>query len=134
MKKLKVVVEKTNTGYSAFLPDVPGIASVGDTFEELRDNIKEAIDLYMEVTKEYGDEIPAALLGEYSLEFKFDIQAFMEWMSKVMSQRGLSEVATINESLLSQYAHGKRKPGPKQLKRIETALHRFADDLHAISF
>lgn len=134
MKKLKVIVEKTNTGYSAYLPDVPGIASVGDTFSELRENIKEAIDLFLDVSKEYGDKIPTILQGEYSLEFKFDIEAFMEWMSKVMSQRGLAEVASINESLLSQYAHGVKKPGPKQLKRIETALHRFADDLHSISF
>lgn len=134
MKKLKVIVEKTNTGYSAYLPDVPGIASVGDTFSELRENINEAIDLYLDVAKEYGDKIPVVFQDEFSLEFKFDIQAFMEWMSKVMSQRGLSEVASINESLLSQYAHGIKKPGPKQLKRIETALHRFADDLHSISF
>lgn len=134
MKKLKVIVEKTNTGYSAYLPEVPGIASVGDTFNELRENMKEAIDLFLDVSKEYGDKIPVVLKGEYSLEFKFDIGAFMDWMSKVMSQRGLAEVASINESLLSQYAHGVKKPGPKQLKRIETALHRFADDLHSISF
>lgn len=134
MKKLKVIVEKTNTGYSAYLSDVPGIASVGDTFSELRENIKEAVVLYLEVAKEYGDKIPSQLQGEYSLEYKFDIQTFMEWMTKVMSQRGLSEVASINESLLSQYAHGIKRPGPKQLKRIETALHRFADDLHSISF
>jgi len=113
---------------------VPGIASAGDSFGELRGNVQEAITLYLETAKEYKESIPAFLQSEYTLDYKFDIQAFMEWMSKVMSQRGLSEVATINESLLSQYAHGVKKPSPKQLKRIETALHRFADDLQAISF
>jgi transcriptional regulator with XRE-family HTH domain len=58
----------------------------------------------------------------------------MQWMSKLMSQRGLSELAGMNESLLSQYASGQKTPGPKQLKRIETAIHRFAGDLQAISF
>ncbi|MBW8331263.1 MAG: helix-turn-helix transcriptional regulator [Prolixibacteraceae bacterium] len=58
----------------------------------------------------------------------------MEWLSKVMSQKGLSDIADMNESLVSQYANGIKKPGPKQLKRMEKALHRFADDLHAISF
>jgi len=47
---------------------------------------------------------------------------------------GLSEIANINESLISQYAHWVKKPGTKQLKRIKTALHKFADDLYAISF
>ena len=51
-----------------------------------------------------------------------------------MSQKGLSDIADMNESLVSQYANGIKKPGPKQLKRMENALHRFADDLHAISF
>jgi transcriptional regulator with XRE-family HTH domain len=40
----------------------------------------------------------------------------------------------MNESLISQYANGRKKPGPKQLKKIENAIHRFASDLCAISF
>jgi len=94
----------------------------------------EAIGLFLETANEYGDEVPEILQNKFTLEFKFDIQTFMEWMTGVMTQRGLSEIASINESLLSQYASGIKKPGPKQLKRIETAIHRFADDLQAISF
>jgi predicted RNase H-like HicB family nuclease len=134
MRTVTVIVEKTDTGYSAYLPDIPGITTAADTFNELRENVDEAIKLYLETSNEYGDEIPGILQGEYTVEFKFDIQAFMEWMTKVISQRGLSEIAGMNESLLSQYASGRKKPGPKQLKRIEHAIHRFASDLQAISF
>jgi len=134
MNKVAAVVEKTDTGYSAYLRDVPGVATAGDTFSELRENVNEAISLYLETANEYRDKIPDILQGEYTVEFKFDIQPFMEWMTKVMSQRGLSEIANMNESLLSQYASGKKKPGPKQLRRIEHAIRRFADDLQAISF
>lgn len=134
MKKLNVIIEKTDTGYSAYLPDIPGIATAADSYTELRENVNEAISLYLETAQEYGDEIPEVIKGEYSIEFKFDIQAFMEWMTGIMSQRGLSEIANMNESLLSQYASGKKKPGPKQLKRIEFAIHRFAEDLQSISF
>ena len=134
MKEAKVIAEKTNTGYSAYLPDVPGVISVGVTFNELRENVAEAVDLYLETCKEFGDPISEALTGKYKLVFKFDTETFLEWLSGVMSQKGLSEIANINESLISQYAHGVKKPGPKQLKRIETALHKFADDLYAISF
>ena len=134
MEKLKVIVEKTGTGYSAYLPDVPGIATAADTFDELRENVGEVVKVYIETAMEFGDPLPDFLKGEYTFDFKFDIQAFMQWMSKVMSQRGLSEIADMNESLISQYASGIKKPGPKQLHRIQTAIHRFADDLHAISF
>ncbi|MEL7586938.1 MAG: type II toxin-antitoxin system HicB family antitoxin [Prolixibacteraceae bacterium] len=134
MNKITAIVEKTDTGYSAYLPDVPGVATAADTYSELRENVQGAINLYVETANEYKEEIPDILKSEYIIEFKFDIQPFMEWMSKVMSQRGLSEIANMNESLLSQYASGKKKPGPKQLKRIEHAIHRFASDLKAISF
>ena len=134
MKTVNVVVEKTNTSYSAYMPDVPGVASVGDTFNELRENIQEAVDLYLETSRQFGDNLPEIFSEEYQLVFKFDIQTFMEWLSKVMSQKGLSDIAGMNESLISQYANGVKNPGPKQLKRMESALHRFADDLHAISF
>lgn len=116
------------------MPDVTGVASVGDTFSEIRENVQQALELYLETSRQYGDSLPEMFSEEYQLEFKFDIQTFMQWLSKVMSQKGLSEIAGMNESLILQYAHGVKNPGPKQLKRMETALHRFADDLQAISF
>ena len=134
MRILTVIVEKTGTGYSGYLPDVPGIAVAADTFGELRERTVEAIALYVETSREFGEAVPEVLTENYDLYFRFDIQAFMQWMSKTMSQRGLSEIADMNESLISQYASGIKKPGSKQLKRIEKAIHRFADDLHAISF
>ncbi|HNX80340.1 MAG TPA: type II toxin-antitoxin system HicB family antitoxin [Prolixibacteraceae bacterium] len=134
MGKLVVIIEKTGTGYSAYVPDIPGIATAAETFDELRENVKELLDVYVETAVEYGDPDPDIQKGEYAIEYKFDIQAFMQWMSRVMSQRGLSEIADMNESLISQYASGIKSPGPKQLQRIQKAIHRFADDLHAISF
>ena len=134
MNAVHVTIEKTSTGYSAYLPEVEGIVTAASSFNELRENMHEAISLYLETANEYGDEVPEILQNDFTLEFKFDIQTFMKWMTGVMTQRGLSEIASINESLLSQYASGIKKPRPKQLKRIETAIHRFADDLQAISF
>lgn len=34
-------------GYSAWVPDLPGCASQGDNLEKAMENIKEAIDLYI---------------------------------------------------------------------------------------
>jgi predicted RNase H-like HicB family nuclease len=44
--KYTVVIEKTGTGYSAYVPDLPGCVSVGRTREEMDRNIREAIELY----------------------------------------------------------------------------------------
>ena len=58
MKKYLIIVEKTDTGYSAFSPDVPGCGSVGDTKEEVERNIREAIEFHLDGLREDGYPIP----------------------------------------------------------------------------
>lgn len=41
-------------GYTATVPALPGCISEGDTFEEAKKNIAEAIELYLEVVKPQG--------------------------------------------------------------------------------
>lgn len=53
-----VIIEETGTGFSAYVPDLPGCISVGDSREEIEANIHEAIMLHLEGMKEDGLEIP----------------------------------------------------------------------------
>jgi len=46
-----VFEEEKEGGYSVWVPTLPGCASQGETFEEALNNIKEAIELYLEDTK-----------------------------------------------------------------------------------
>ena len=47
--KVKVVLEKSGeSGYTVYVPSLPGCISEGDTMEEAMDNISEAIELYLE--------------------------------------------------------------------------------------
>jgi predicted RNase H-like HicB family nuclease len=39
-------------GYTAYVPSLPGCISEGDTLEESRKNIREAIELYLEPAEE----------------------------------------------------------------------------------
>jgi predicted RNase H-like HicB family nuclease len=64
MKKYLIIVEKTETGYSAYSPDVPGCGSTGETKEEVERNIQEAIQFHLEGLREEGYEIPE--LSTYS--------------------------------------------------------------------
>lgn len=51
--KLKVVIEKGEDGYYVVtVPSLPGCISQGKTKEEALKNIKEAIELYLEVLQE----------------------------------------------------------------------------------
>jgi predicted RNase H-like HicB family nuclease len=54
-----VLLEKeVNGGYHAFCPILKGCHSQGDTFEEAIDNIKEAIELYLESLMADNQPIP----------------------------------------------------------------------------
>ncbi len=56
----KVIIQKDveNNSYWAYSPDLPGCNSAGDTLEEVRENIKEAMQGYLEVLGSLHKEIP----------------------------------------------------------------------------
>jgi predicted RNase H-like HicB family nuclease len=57
--KIKVIFEPSNEGgYTVFTPSLPGCISEGDTLEEARHNILEAIHLYLSPVE---DDLPASL-------------------------------------------------------------------------
>lgn len=56
--RFAVVIEKTETGYSAYVPDLPGCVSVGRTRQEMERNIREAIELYLDELRDQGAPIP----------------------------------------------------------------------------
>ncbi len=56
--KYMVVVEKSPSGYGAYVPDLPGCVAVGKTQEEVLRLIKEAIELHIESPEENGEPVP----------------------------------------------------------------------------
>jgi len=58
LRRYPLVIEPTNTGYSAFSPDVPGCAAVGDTEEETRRNFQDALTAHFEAMRDIGEPVP----------------------------------------------------------------------------
>lgn len=58
MKKYLIIIEKTETGYSAYSPDLDGCVATGTTEEEVEQNIREAIEFHVEGLHLEGYEIP----------------------------------------------------------------------------
>ena len=54
-----VVFERAPNSYGAFVPDLPGCVAVGDTLEETKEMIREAIEFHIEGTVEDGEAVPA---------------------------------------------------------------------------
>ena len=121
--KFKFIVERTRTGFSAYEQKNP-IFTTGDSILELQRNALEAVNLYLE---DAGKPISRS-----NLEFEIDFKQFFD-IYKVINSKHLAQRVGMNESLLSQYVTGKKKPSKKQVERIIDGLHEIAKELMEIN-
>jgi predicted RNase H-like HicB family nuclease len=56
--KYLVVVEQSRTGFSAYVPDLPGCVAAARTRNELVSLIREAIEFHIEGLKQHGEPVP----------------------------------------------------------------------------
>lgn len=53
-----VIVERGDTSWGAYVPDLPGCVAAGETREEVLELIREAIDFHIESLRESGEAVP----------------------------------------------------------------------------
>ncbi|MFC6268888.1 XRE family transcriptional regulator [Frigoriflavimonas asaccharolytica] len=122
MKKYKFIIERTNTGYSAFTEDDNlMVSTTGKNLAELKINMFDAINLYLKEKKE-------TLATTEQIIFKIDLPSFFDFYS-VINAKALSRRINMNESLLSQYVTGKKEPSEKQISRILTGVKELGKEL-----
>ena len=129
VSKVLVVVEKTGRGYSAYLPELPGCIATGGLLNEVRRTINDAVNFHLEGMRNEKLPIPDAFKGEYVLSFKMDLASLFEWFSGILTKSGVSRITGLNQSLISQYVSGIKKPSSKQTKKIEQALQNLGQEL-----
>lgn len=53
-----VIYEKVESNFSAYVPDLPGCIATGDTLEETKGLIREAVKHHLEEMRKDGEDIP----------------------------------------------------------------------------
>ena len=53
-----IVIEESETGFGAYVPDLPGCIAVGETVEETETLIREALVFHLKGLREEGAPIP----------------------------------------------------------------------------
>lgn len=124
-----VILERTATGYSAYLPALPGCISTGATVADIKNNIREAVEFHIEGMRIEDLPIPEEFEQEFDLAFKMDVASLFEWFSGILTKSGVSRITGMNQSLISQYVSGIKTPSSKQTKKIERALHNLGQEL-----
>jgi len=122
-KKVVLVLEKTETGFSAYAVDYP-IFTTSKTISELLDNAFEAANLYFE-----GKGIQIA---HDNIKFEVDFEQFFKYY-RVINSKFLAERIGMNPSLLSQYVQGRKKPSDNQRDKILFGIHQIGQELSEIN-
>lgn len=52
------MIEKGDTSYGAYVPDLPGCVAVSETRREVLKLIREGIELHIEALREAGESVP----------------------------------------------------------------------------
>ena len=64
--KYAIVIERSDTGFGAYVPDLPGCVAVGETLAETENLIREAVEFHLEGLREDKIEIPLpSAVAEY---------------------------------------------------------------------
>ena len=63
-----IVIEPTDNGYSAYVPDLPGCVAAADSYEDTEGLIQDAVVFHLQSLQEHGDPIPEPRTGVGSVE------------------------------------------------------------------
>ena len=118
-----MIVEKTDTGFSAFSEDYP-IYTTGRTIPELIDNAFEAANLFFEEEN--------IRITQENFKFEIDFKQFFQYY-KVINAKFLAAKIGMNPTLLSQYVQGRKKPSDAQTEKILLGIHQIGQELSEIN-
>jgi transcriptional regulator with XRE-family HTH domain len=127
MKTILFIVGKTRTGFDAYREEAGNnlIATTGADMAELKANIMEAYNLYLE-----DKNVPLISLDQ--ITFQYDLPSFFDFYKEINAS-ALGKRIGIHKSLISEYANGKRKPSEKQVKKILGGVKELAKELSALN-
>jgi predicted RNase H-like HicB family nuclease len=60
MYRFLILIERGDSNYSAYAPDLPGCIATGRTLQEVEQNMREAIALHVQGMMEDGEPIPVS--------------------------------------------------------------------------
>ena len=123
MKKYVFIVEKTDTGFSAYAKDDGiNVGTTGKTMTEVKENIIEAFNLL----NEHQNKKP---VSSANITIQLDLNQFFEYYNDLIKAQGVAKRIGMNQSLLAQYIGGDKKPSEKQMSRIIQGLKETAKEI-----
>lgn len=132
MKKVKVYIEKSEYGFSAYMDDASlsyGLFGEGKTVEETIEDFNLSYQDFKKIYAEWGKPFE-----EIEYEFFYDVASFLQEYCEAFSLAGLERITGVSQAQLGHFLHGRRKPSRKTIEKIQKGVDAFAQKLTALRF
>lgn len=132
-KVIRLVLEKSDTGYSAYSDDVPGAVTAGESIEEIKKNYQEVLQLLVETYESKREKEKAEELRNAEVRYFMDLNTFFEYYS-LFNKSELAKYLGINPSHLRRLSMPNMELSEEKAKQIQVGLQRLSQELKAFSF
>lgn len=132
MKKVKVYIEQSEYGFSAYMDDTSlsyGLFGEGKTVEETIEDFNLSYQDFKKIYAEWGKPFE-----EIEYEFFYDVASFLQEYCEAFSLAGLERITGVSQAQLGHFLHGRRKPSRKTIEKIQKGVDAFAQKLTALRF
>jgi len=129
---IKVKVEKSDGRYWGTTQNVPGIVVAdGESITELKENMKDAVDLYLETAEEHDRQTYELFKNGFEFEYDLEVSEIFNSVFEVINKGEFAKSIGINPTLFRQYTNANKQTyiSEKRAKEIENGLHRLGKEL-----
>jgi len=132
--KARVIIERGSDGtFDAnmeLIESIPfGLLGQGKTVSE---TIADFYNSYHEIEAIHKAEGKAC--HELEFEFKYDMPSFLQYYAYAFTLAGLERITGVNQKQLGHYISGVRNPSEKTVRKIESRIHSFGQEISSVSF
>ena len=125
--KLIVNISASADSFGGFGENVEGIYAAGDSVEDVKNDILEAIRTYKEIRP--VSEWAKPIKENWAIEWHYDTQSLLSHYQGILSNAAIERMTGINKKQLWNYANGISKPRKQVREKIENALHSLGKEL-----
>ena len=106
--------------------------ATAQTLEGIKKAYESALVFHLDGMRADGDEIPAALAGQYELVYELEISALLRYTSGFISMAAIARETGLNQKLLGHYISGFRKPKQAQQDKIRNGIRNLCKEVLAV--
>lgn len=132
-KKIKIILEKSPSGYSAYAENTPAIYTAGKDIQEVKENIQEVIQYQIEYLEETGKLKESVNLKNSDVAYYIDVEQFFEEYNMINKSAFAKSIGQPT-GYIRKLSKGLVKLSDKKSLQLQKGLHKLGKELQEINF